>query len=257
MTAKIETPREEFDRLTALPLAQQATKKTQARIAKLANLVENTGLRPDAKKAEATAEVAKAQPKNRCRSCEARPIGGGSGEENDRDYARTVELCVPCAEEAGWENSHGDYSHAALADGSLTWKGTSYKTKKAFDEWATDERASMERCWICHPELNRASVDYAGRTGTSREGMVIVVPVRASGKEKAEAVAAKIPFESKVRTVKGVTTLRAAQEKGATLVLVWDERGRWDYSASRVEVDGKARKIRNASEALRLCGAAV
>jgi hypothetical protein len=229
----------------------QQTKRIQARIAKLANLPENTGVRPEA---EPEAE-AKPKPKNVCRACEVRPVGGGTGEENDRTFARSIDLCVPCAEEANWENAHSDNGHDLLAAGTASWKNYSFKTKKAFDEWAAEERAAMERCWICKPELNRASEEYVGRTGTSREGMVINVPLRASSKEKAEAIAAKIgkPYAVSIRTVKGVTTLKAAKSQGEGVVLVWDENGRWDYSASRAEVAGKSRKIRNASEALRLC----
>lgn len=47
MEAAKETPREEFNRLTALPLAEQ-TKAIQARIRKLSNLPENCGPREEA-----------------------------------------------------------------------------------------------------------------------------------------------------------------------------------------------------------------
>ncbi|TNH23959.1 hypothetical protein FHG89_25965 [Micromonospora orduensis] len=280
-----ETPAEEFQRLTALPLAEQ-TKTIQARIRKLSNLPENTGpreeaetplsqqtaaqlretarklgLSPSAKMTKdkligliyakttpatpteegagseapaetstepASAAAAKPARKNACRSCGTRSIGSGSGDSNDRDTAKAVELCVPCHEEAQWENEHSDRGHDSLPADS-------------------EERAG---CWICRPGLNRASAEYVGRAGTSRAGMTINVPLRADGKTKAATVAEKLAamkVESKIRRFKGEEIL-TAKIGGTELRLVWDERGRYVYAESTFN----SRKVRNVSEALRL-----
>lgn len=203
-----------------------------------------------------TATVAKAASrKNVCGACNLRSIGAGKGDDNDRQQARTLDLCVPCLEEAGWENAHSDNSHADLADGSLTWKQTSFKTKREFDAWAETERAMMERCWICHPELNRASAEYVAVSGTSREGMVI--HARGSVAEKVAVIddAAKpAGWTTKiVNSKKHETVTLTAVKNGAVLTVVWDARGRFQYgpSVARISADGKARKIRNVAEALR------
>lgn len=204
-----------------------------------------------------TATVAKAASrKNVCGSCNLRSIGAGTGESNDRADARRLDLCVPCAEESQWEIVHSDNSHAELADGSLTWKGTTFKTKKSFDVWAAEEKAAMERCWYCHPELNRASAEYVVVAGTSREGMVI--HARGSLAEKVAVIddaaktagwTTKIVNSKKHETV----TLTATSAIGAVLTVVWDARGRFQYgpTVARISADAKARKIRNVAEALR------
>jgi hypothetical protein len=202
-----------------------------------------------------------------CRVCNLRSIGAGTGEINDRADARRLEMCVPCAEEANWEIVHSDHSHAGLADGSLTWKGTTFKTKKSFDAWAASERGEMERCWICHPEFNRASEEYASRTGTSREGMTVhargsVADKIAVIKEAGEKAGGKVSVRHERAEDKKIvlsTTLTWTSRVGAKLTVVWDDRGRFLYGPSvavgRISADtpakAKPRKIRNVSEALR------
>jgi hypothetical protein len=161
-----------------------------------------------------------------CRSCQIRTIATGTvkGEDAayvDRATAKSVELCNLCHVEADYENTHSDDDH---------------------------DSEPVDGCWVCYPELNqRTQADERGArkaSGTSRSGMVFTVPVKASGKEKAEAVKAQITADVKVtvRTVKGVTTLRAG-----ALRLAWDAQGRFDYDASRYG----DRKVRNAAAAIR------
>jgi hypothetical protein len=180
--------------------------------------------------------------KTRCASCTVRPITNDSPES---------QLCTPCLREAEWENSHSDNGHAGLADGSLTWKQTNYKTKKAFDAWVADESKTMEQCWICHPELNEAQREYTPRNGSSREGMRMTVRRGAAPQEKAALVEAAIlgtgRGTAKVTTRKGVTTLKGTI--GDTPVeLRWEGRS---FVAGRFN----GRAVRNVSEALRLVAA--
>ena len=163
-----------------------------------------------------------------CRSCQIRQIATGTVKGADAAYvdkgtARAVELCNFCHVEADYENTHSDDGHNDDVDG----------------------------CWICYPELNqRTKADERGTrqaTGTSRVGMVITVPLRASGAEKAKVVADRFAGRAKVRTTKGITTLTVADAK---LRLVWDAQGRFNYDASRIS----DRKVRNVAAALRQLG---
>jgi hypothetical protein len=169
----------------------------------------------------------------KCRSCQIRPVAGGTvrGDgDADRATAKSVELCLPCLAEAGWENEHSDYGHAdgKNADGDPT-----------------------DSCWMCHPELNEASADYAARRGTSRAGMTIHVPIRATGKDKAAAVITQLPkgFATSVNTRKGVVTLKAAKGKDLGTVL------RWNANGPFISGEANGRKIRNVAEALRVLAA--
>lgn len=80
--------------------------------------------------------------KKLCRVCGVRTIATGKGNNNDQMQAKAVELCIPCLEEAEWENTHSDDDHAGTPEGYLT-----------------------DACWICHPELNLAKKDHTPRTG--------------------------------------------------------------------------------------------
>lgn len=165
-----------------------------------------------------------------CSLCKTRPVGTGTG--HDAKHARTMGYCNPCLTEAEMENEHSDYGH---------------------DEGKDADGNPTNGCWICHPELNAASADYQPRKGTSRAGMQLTVPLRATGKEKAARVSDQLPpsFALSVRTAKGVTTLKASSA-GETLVLNWDLRGR--FLQGLFTTEGKTRKVRNAAEAIRLTG---
>jgi hypothetical protein len=170
-----------------------------------------------------------------CRSCQSRPIGTGNPGNGmyaeDAANAKALDLCRPCATEGGWENIHSD-GHS-------------------------DSEAEVAACWICHPELNRAGWDPTPRTGTSRAGMTINVPLRASGVEKATHVAGLLPAGYAFSIIKPskrngqVTTLKAAKGAGDGIVLKWDANGRFSYGPSTA--NGK--KIRNVAAALRALGA--
>jgi hypothetical protein len=171
----------------------------------------------------------------RCIQKCGRPVSSDSPES---------QLCVLCNEEAEQENMHSDYGHDADID-NLTLGQTTLKTKKALAEYKAEVKAQQAECWICHTELNKAKESYTQRTGTSRQGIVLTVPPKATAKDKALFLAAKIEG-AKVRTVKGITTLKAEN-----VTLVWDGRGRFTSAGSLV--NGK--KVRNVSEALRVLAA--
>lgn len=69
---------------------------------------------------------------------------------NGKDFA---DMCDPCYEEAGWENTHSDGDHDSIIAGTVAYGMTTHKTKEAFEAWLKEER---EGCWICFPELNLA-----------------------------------------------------------------------------------------------------
>jgi hypothetical protein len=84
--------------------------------------------------------------------------------------------------------------------------------------------------------------------------MRITVPIRAAGRDKANAVKAQVPdgFKVTISTKDHVVTLRA---KGAVNVtLTWDaDRGAFQSGTAQA-TNGTAKKIRNASEGLRAMG---
>jgi hypothetical protein len=159
-------------------------------------------------------------------------------------------LCIPCYTEAGWENTHSDQGHEGFE--ALTVKQTNFRTKAALEEWKAEVRKEIEGCWICRPELNKASAEYVSRAGTSRQGMKLSVTLKASGKEKAAEVQAKLPkgYAAKAQNVKGIVTLKAAISTGNGIILRWDANGR--FLSGEVQLEGKSRKVRNVAELLRI-----
>jgi hypothetical protein len=163
-----------------------------------------------------------------CTICQTRPISSkanrvAAGMSSDMKY------CLPCFDEAGWENSHAD-GHS--------------------------ESSKVEGCWICYPELNKAQREYTPREGTSRAGMVINVTIRAAGVDKANEVLAKLDesYETTKITKPSKRNAQITKLAFASTVqafeLRWDDRGR--FIGGTVTEDGRSKKIRNVAEALRL-----
>jgi hypothetical protein len=196
---------------------------------------------------EAAAKAAKAPkaPKGkRCEICGVRPIGKVARGDS-------FDYCDACYEEANWENTHSDSGHdevptiEEIEDPNAEWTDETDKAN------ALAVRAEMVNCWICHPELNKASTSYVAKRGTSRLGQVMHVTLRASATEKAAQTIAQLPesWTASVKTVKGITTLTAASANESA-TMVWDSRGR---TTGGTYTDlGKTRKIRNVAELLRL-----
>jgi hypothetical protein len=164
-----------------------------------------------------------------CEICNTRPLPSLKVRD-DEGMSRDMKYCVPCYTEAGWENSHADGHDAENVD---------------------------PECWICSPELNEARREYKPREGTSREGMVVHVTIRATGIEKAAEVIKQIPnaesYEAKVTKPtkrNGHVTKLTFASTVQTFILTWDDRGR--FIAGTVTENGASRKIRNVAEALRL-----
>jgi hypothetical protein len=141
------------------------------------------------------------------------------------------ELCDLCREEGEWENTHNDEAHG-------------------------DNEAEViddPKCWMCHPELNKAQ--GGSRRGTSKAGMTIIAKgthVHKSQLVKAtlEGMFAKVSIE----TTEDRTVLTATLERESGTYEI-DARwigNAWDYAAS-AGINGK--KVRNVKELLRKLGA--
>lgn len=147
------------------------------------------------------------------------------------DKDATGSFCNPHYTEAGWENEHNDQGHEDLPEGH-------------------EERSG---CWICHDELNEA-LKVRSTTGTSRAGMTITVTIPAHGAHKADEVKAQLPEGAKARIRKPkkdeaqVTTMTGSYA-GAKFTAEWEE-ARW--TSGTVTIEGKTRRVRNASELLRV-----
>jgi hypothetical protein len=189
----------------------------------------------------------------RCEICETRPIMSAAAK---REHGVNLDYCEPCLTLAEWDNAHSDYGHSAdinikdIADGRASDGRATAKTRKALESI----KAQMEICWVCHPELDETAAEYVERSGSSRKGIVQHVAIRAGGKDKAAQVAGQLDdsYATSISFRKGIVTLKAASASGCGVTLRWDSQGHYLYGESAALVDGKTRKCRNASEALRL-----
>lgn len=171
----------------------------------------------------AAAPVAKAPKKGTCEDC-GRKVGK-SGHPT---------LCTACFDYAGWENTHSDEGHEL-------------------------DMVEIEGndCPVCHPELDPRT---AVKPGRSRAGMVIVAKgtefhKSATFKEAAEIAGWGVTITVTTGTDESGEEIEkhtAIALKGDdTITMVWNGRA-YDYPASSAEFAGKARKVRNLKEALRL-----
>jgi hypothetical protein len=168
-----------------------------------------------------------------CTVCNLRPT---------TDESPEGQMCQPCLTEADWENTHSDFDHAGYE--SWTLRNTNFKTRKDLLAGKADIAEETKSCWVCHPELNEAQREYTPRAGSSRVGVVLTVPLRASAAEKAKLAAELLEAgDAKIRKNNGVTTMKS---KTLDMELSWDQRGRY--------IGGTfgSRKVRNVSDALRL-----
>jgi hypothetical protein len=182
----------------------------------------------------------------KCEICKTRPVMSA---KSKRERGTDFPYCDPCQDEAEWENQHSDYDHDGIAARNATRKDAGIVGQ---DEMGY----ALADCWVCHPELNKASADYVERRGTSRAGMVMNVTRSQTPKEKADVVLSKIKkshrsYAVTVSTRGGLTKLRAAKGNGEGVVLVWDSKGRYVYEASERHTGGKVTRVRNVAAALR------
>lgn len=208
---------------------------------------------PKAEAPSAPAEAAAVAPKNRCEICKVRPQMS-SAEKAERG---NFPFCSEDLTLAYMENEHSDNAHTEIAayEASDKGKGTSAPLSDAAAMQAEFE--IMAKCWVCHPELDETLKEYVKRSGTSRAGIQMATPVRTDGQTKAEVVAAKleaVKAAAKITASKSIVKLSV--KVGETeIVLAWETTGRTRYDLFVVTVAGKARKIRNVSDALRMLGA--
>lgn len=184
-------------------------------------------------KAEEAAKAKPAKKSNRCTICNLRPINRAAMRENGTP---DFDCCEPCLTEANWENTHSDNGHDI--DGP-----------ESDDAMAPNVR--VNGCWVCYPELNRASASYVMTKGSSREGMKINVTLRADGAQKAAEtgtlfVALGWKGEAIVEQTVKLTVIR----RDSVIELHWDSKGRFLFGT--ITAAGKTRKVRNVAEALRL-----
>lgn len=209
-----------------------------------------------------------------CSICSLRPVPSLKVRQ-DAGMSSDMDFCIPCFDEAGWENSHSDHAHEEIAKdlaeieagakiARLKEIAKSYsikldRTQRTIPTITAAILGSLsefvqesKECWICRPELNKAKAEYAAReAGTSRKGQVI--HAKGSVGDKVAVVTTAIEAKgltATVKTSKGHTVL-TAEFAGSVLRIEWDAKGRYQYGPS---VFGK-NKIRNVSEALRVIAA--
>lgn len=137
---------------------------------------------------------------------------------------------------AGWENTHSDEGHE-------------------LDIVQTDDNG----CPVCHPELDARK---ARKTGRSRAGMVIVAKGTEIHKsETFRAAAAALGYQVEIEYTEtgevdedGEAIIRhhaVATKAGTVVEGSWIGKA-WDYANAGAGIGGKARKVRNLKEALRI-----
>lgn len=187
---------------------------------------------------------APAAPQGKCSVCGVRN-GMTAKQAREQGLGSSYrDICVPCYDEGGWENSHSDAGHEHMDLANLT----------------EEQAAEVHGCWICYPELNEAK--KAPRAGRSRAGMVIVakgteIHKSATFKLAAEAAGWTVTMQSETYELgedaegEGTRYYATATKGDDAISLAWDGRA-YDYPASSAQLAGKARKIRNLKEALRV-----
>lgn len=209
----------------------EAIEAERAELAEAAKMAAETIAKMEAKAAKAPKKDS-----TKCTVCQTRkPMTSTqrNAEGIGRDYA---DMCEPCYTESGHENAHSDENHGDDTEG-----------RKA------------EGCWICFPELNRASRPAKVSVGTSRLGMVMNVSVRAAGEIKAgqviakvEATGAKTKVEAPKKEDLVLLTISTATE---TITIGWTKSGACLYERiSIVAKSGKVTKARNVAAVLRHLG---
>lgn len=191
-----------------------------------ADLIREIMILVDAAKAEAAAKVESPKAATRKGSCE----------DCGRKVVNSIHstLCPVCYDYAGWENTHSDSGHG---------------------DHAGAPSEEMADCPVCRPELDKR---FSRREGRSRAGMEIV----AKGTEVHKSNTFKVAAEAKGWIVKVMDThegtegedaryVATATKDGDTIELSWNGRA-YDYPNSGATLNGKARKVRNLKEALRL-----
>src|SRR6185312_13392187 len=198
---------------------EEARNASQKQAMKRLEIQTEEAAKPAKKGKAAKAPKTQKSAKARCSVCEKRPAGG-------KDVPRGCDdMCALCYEEAGWENTPNDEGHEQ-GEGDNTG------------------------CWICHPELNKASESYVARQGTSRLGMTMSVSVRAAGEVKANQAVGHLKGEKEFKTNISVNKRGATRlviEGGrTTITLIWTETGAYDYAnSSLVEQGNRPTKVRN------------
>lgn len=75
-----------------------------------------------------------------------------------------IQMCEPCEEYAGWENTHSDGAHDKINEGKTAMRYWNFKNREDRDAYLADERKTMEHCPVCHPELDPRKPVKGGNT---------------------------------------------------------------------------------------------
>lgn len=95
-----------------------------------------------------------------CTICNLRPRATAD-QRKAQGMNSDMHYCVPCFEEAEWENTHSDNAH----EQELTLANTLFTKQDELDKWLEERANEMDACWICQPELNQASAEYTPKAG--------------------------------------------------------------------------------------------
>lgn len=77
-----------------------------------------------------------------------------------------TDMCTPCYDYAGWENTHSDDDHEGILAGDVTWGMTTHKTRKEFDAWIKECRSETKQCPVCQDNDPANRPARTGHTNT-------------------------------------------------------------------------------------------
>lgn len=168
-----------------------------------------------------------------CNVCKTRRAGNDAG---------LSDMCQPCADEGGWENAHGDNDHAGITAKLAAGEELDDVEKTEASIW-------MPKCWICHPELNKAQ--RAPRTRESKAGMTVLAKGDKIGfvVDELRKLGAIVATET---SKQGYTGLVARVDTAVGSYQI--ECGWWGRSFHYPAASINGKKFRNVSELFRMLG---
>lgn len=76
------------------------------------------------------------------------------------------DMCTPCYEYAGWENTHSDDDHEGVLAGDLVWGMTTHKTRAEFNAYVKHLFAEIRECPVCQGNDPADAPVRTGHTNT-------------------------------------------------------------------------------------------
>ena len=159
-----------------------------------------------------------------CNVCDKRRVGTTG---SDPASARLNGMCGLCMDEGGWENTHSDYNHDAIAKtpvGRLPkgWRqpGMAKGEVQKLLVTVAEERKAMQDCWVCHPELNKAANWKPGKKGATKAQGTRRPQLNHKGHKHPQSPAAR--RACKLAFWASMTTMPSNEELGAAMAA-------WNY----------------------------